>query len=306
MKKKITVKVPATTANMGAGFDCIGMALNMYNKLTIEEADHFSIEIFGESGDINDTVTQEVLKSKKNIAYRAISYYYAKIGVHVPTLKLTMDNEILFARGLGSSSAAIVAGFAAANELNNRHFCNDVLIQMATEIEGHPDNVAPALLGGLVITATEFGKVCHTKLPICNDELSFIAFISDIESKTVDARGKLPNSYTKEDVVFNISRAVLFAASMVTKNWDNLRIAVDDKIHQPYRKDADFDSIKDLAYSLGAKAVFLSGAGSTIMAIVLRNHEQNFLKYITPHLDTLEGTWRLRPLHMDKIGVVVE
>ncbi|MDR0273036.1 MAG: homoserine kinase, partial [Clostridiales bacterium] len=225
----LKIKVPATTANMGAGFDCLGMALNLYNEITVEESEKFSIEIKSKSKDVLHT-------TKDNLIYKVITHFYDEIGKKVPELKITQNDSIPITRGLGSSSACIVAGLFAANELTGNTFSKDELAQMACQIEGHPDNVAPAVYGGIIIAVLEGEeqKLHHVKI-IPSDALSFVTFIPNFQLSTAKARRILPKAYTRADAIFNISRASLFVASMMSENWENLKIAVDDRVHQPFR-----------------------------------------------------------------------
>lgn len=291
----IKIKVPATTANIGAGFDCFGMALNLYNELLVEKADKFSI-------------TGTSVVTEDNLIYQVITRFFNEIDKPLPPIKLTQTDNIPMTRGLGSSSACIVAGLFAANELAGRPKTKDELAQMACAIEGHPDNVAPAVYGGLVIAVLEGEEriLHHVKIEP-SEQLSFITFIPDFRLSTAKARRILPSAYTRADAIFNISRAALFVAGMMSHTWENLRVAVDDIIHQPYRGVLipGMDELFDHAKNEGAKGVFLSGAGPTVIAIVMREHEKEFAEKMQNHLKTFENNWETKILHADLQGVQI-
>lgn len=295
----IKLRIPSTIGNMGAGFDCLGMAVGLYNELLVEYADEFSIVIKNE--------LPGILTTEENLIYQSMLYFYKVVGKQIPCLKLTQSDKIPIEKGLGSSAACIVAGLIAANELTRQNIPKKELAQMACQIEGHPDNVVPAIYGGLVISALDGNEIHHTKIDP-SDELSFAAFIpTDIQISTDEARDILPQEYTRADVAFNISRASMFVASMLTRNWDNLPIAVDDKIHQPYRKKLipEMDEIFKTAKELYAKGLFLSGAGPTIIAIILKENEHKFIDGMRQYLDSLKNTWEARILVPDLIGTQV-
>jgi len=296
----INIRVPATTANMGPGFDCIGMALeDIYNELTVEEADRFSIEITSEKSASMPT-------SGDNMICQAMSMFYSKIDRPMPTLRLRQNDGIPIARGLGSSAACIVAGLMAANELSGSKLSREELAQMASAVEGHPDNVAPAILGGLISGAMDSDEMKYVKITPSN-ELSFAVFIPDFQVLTEKARGVLPPLYSRADAVFNASRASLFVASMMSGNWDNLRVATQDKIHQPYRSQLipDMDDIFADSLELGAKGVFLSGAGPTLLAIVMKKHEAEFVSEMKKRLGYMKDTWELRAVQADNNGAQI-
>ena len=297
----IGIKVPATTANMGPGFDCIGMALNIYNELTVEEAGRFSIEIArGQALALRETPNEE------NMIYQAMTHFYSQIGKRIPTLRLTQNDEIPMARGLGSSAACIVSGLMAANELSGLRLSRDELALMASRIEGHPDNVVPAILGGMIVGAMDSGEMKYVKV-VPPEDLSFVLCIPDFTVHTSKARGVLPAQYTREDAVFNASRTALFVASMMSGAWDNLRMATQDRIHQPYRSQLipNMDAIFAEALELDAKGVFLSGAGPTIIAIVVRKRESEFVREMGSRLKTLSGVWEIRTARADNEGARV-
>ena len=207
------------------------------------------------------------------------------------------------ARGLGSSSACIVAGLVGANTLLGNPLTTDDLVDLAAQIEGHPDNTAPALLGGIVTAVFDGRKVHWVKQEVFT-KLKFAALIPDFELKTEKARACLPKEVSHKDAVYNLSRAALFSASLLTGKFENLRTAVHDKLHQPYRMELipNCREVFDIAYTHGAYGVFISGAGPTIMAIADENNEffEGKMKFSLENAG-LTG-WQVREFHIDNEG----
>lgn len=256
----IKIQIPATSANLGAGFDALGVALGFYNYIEMEESDHI---------DISSADGVEVPTDEKNLIYTSAKDLFDICGKPMKGLKIVQTNNIPMARGLGSSSACIVGGLAGANHLLGNPLSNDDLVDLAAQIEGHPDNTAPALLGGIV-TAVFDGRKVHWVKQEVYTRLKFAAIIPDFELKTESARGCLPSEVSHKDAVYNLSRAALFSASLLTGKFENLRTAVHDKLHQPYRMELipRCREVFDIAYTHGAYATYISGAGPTIMAII--------------------------------------
>lgn len=288
------VRVPATTANMGAGFDSFGMAFNIFNEITVEESDNFKIEP-------NDDF---ISTTKDNLIYKTMLHYYKEIDKPIPTIKITQNDKIPLTRGLGSSAACVVAGLVAANKLAGNLLNTDELLQIASDVEGHPDNVAPALLGGLVVAAYEPKKKVNYVKINPPEGLSFVALIPDFALSTKKARSVLPTRYSRADMVFNISRASLFIASMMSGKWENLNMAIDDKLHQPYRKALvpGMGEVFNKSIEHGALGVYLSGAGPTVMAVLLSEKEQAFTKHMSTYLKTLDNKWNMQGLQANYIG----
>lgn len=256
----VNVRVPATSANLGAGFDSCGLAVNLYNTASFAESDTLSITAADGSF---------VPQGPGNLIYRTVKEVYDQCGRVLPGLALVQTNAIPMARGLGSSSACIVAGLLGANALLGSPLSQSDMLTLATRLEGHPDNVAPALLGGFVVSAFDEGQVYSLKKEIL-PTLAFAAFIPDFKLLTERARAALPASVAHKDAVYNLSRAALLAAAFCEGRYDLLGVATKDVLHQQYRLPliAGGDAVFALARGLGAKAVFISGAGPTILAVV--------------------------------------
>ncbi|MBQ5322034.1 MAG: homoserine kinase [Oscillospiraceae bacterium] len=255
----IKIRIPASTANLGSGFDSLGIALNLYNYVEMEPAE----DCFISSSD-----GSEIPPGEDNLIYSSAKKVFEKAGVSFPGLKIIEENNIPFARGLGSSSACIVGGVFGANEILGNPFTKDELLNIAAEIEGHPDNVSPALLGGFTANAMEENKVCYVKAEV-PEKLFFAAFVPPFELKTADARAVMPKEVSVKDAVYNLSRSSLITASFLSGKFENLKTGSEDKIHQPFRLPLipGGSEIIEKSYENGALAAYISGAGSTMMAI---------------------------------------
>mgnify|MGYP003427379985 CR=1 FL=1 len=293
----IKIQIPATSANLGAGFDALGLALNYYNYVNIEEADGVKIVAL----DGNEIPTDET-----NLVYETAKTLYDICGKPFTGLHIEQVNNIPMARGLGSSSACIIAGLVGANTLMGNPLSLDDLVDLSAQIEGHPDNTAPALLGGIV-TAVFDGKVVHWVKQEVHTSLKFVVVIPDFELKTEKARACLPKEVSHKDAVYNLSRAALFSASLLTGKYENLRTAVHDKLHQPYRMELIpyGRDVFDIAYSLGAYASYVSGAGPSLMAIV--DHENEFfVGKMRFALDKMGlNAWNVKELEIDNKGTII-
>lgn len=293
----ITLQIPATSANLGAGFDSLGLALSMYNQVEMEEYDGISIQ---------STDDVAVPQDETNLIYTSAKRIYDLCGKPFKGLKIVQTNRIPMTRGLGSSSACIIAGILGANHMLGNPFTPDDLVNMAAYIEGHPDNTTPALMGGIVTAVFDTQKVYWVKQEV-DSHLKFVAMIPDFELSTELARKRLPAQVSHKDAVFNLSRAALFSASLLSGKYENLKVATCDRLHQPYRKDLikGYADVVQAAYRLDAYGVYISGAGPTIMAIV---DEKNtlFPLQIRRQLDALglQG-WRVEEMHIDNQGARV-
>ena len=265
----IRVAAPATTANLGPGYDCLGMALDIWNTLEVEQlpgGDTPSVSVTGEG-------EGELEAGPENLVYRSMEFLYRELGCPIPPLRVRCDNEIPLARGLGSSAAAIAGGLVAANALSGGGFAARDLLEMAATIEGHPDNVAAAVMGGLQLVVTEgqdSGESTLYTVPVSVPAaIHAVLFIPDVRIATTDARAVLPQQLPIADAVHNMARVALLVAGMATNHPEYLSVATQDKLHQPYRQPL-FPAMKLLmkaALDAGALGAFLSGSGSTVLAL---------------------------------------
>jgi homoserine kinase len=263
---KMKVKVPATTANLGPGFDTLGMALEIYNYIEVQTKDKgLDISIKGAGKD-------NLPVDKNNLIYQAMESVFLKADVSPPGLKLNFINRIPLARGLGSSAAAIVGGLTAANELIGEKFSTQQLLNLAMEFEQHPDNITPALLGGLVVSTLQEGEILYKKIAV--PDIKVVVCIPDFELSTAKAREVLPEKVDFDDAVFNVSRTGLLLTGFLTQDYELVSKALDDRLHQCYRASL-IPGFKDIVASLKDKVlgVTLSGAGPTVVAFTQRGQE---------------------------------
>ncbi len=297
----IRVDVPATSANLGSGFDSLGIALTMQNRVWVEESD---------SLEISCTDNLPVPKDESNLIFWAAKHLYQICGKKLPGLKIIQENNIPMARGLGSSSACIVVGILAANRFMGNPMSKTDLINLAAKIEGHPDNTSPALSGGLVASAMEGERVYSVSVPV-SDKIRFAVMIPPFELKTEEARAALPKEYSREDAVYNLSRSGLMTASLFSGELHNLRVAVQDRIHQPYRSGLieNYDNVFRMSYELGSLGTYVSGAGPTIISMIDTENAGAFGQNCISHLEEKGITgWRVEILKADHEGakVVIE
>ena len=275
----------------------------MYNTVTFEESDKL---------DISAADGTRIPRNESNLVYRSAKGLFDKVGKKIPPLKIVQTNPIPMARGLGSSSACIIAGLLGANRMLGDILNTQELLTLATSIEGHPDNVAPALLGGLTSSVYEDGVVYSVKRDV-DQSLCFAAIVPDYKLLTEAARAALPKEVSHKDAVYNLSRAALVPAAFCEGRHELLAIATEDKLHQPYRMPLMPGSKEAfaLAKQCGAKAVYVSGAGSTVMAVAERADAEGFYKGLEAGLEQLEGldgceAFTLLRLDADNTGATVE
>ncbi len=292
----IEVKVPATSANMGSGYDSIGIALNLYNIIKMEESDCI---------DISDVSGADIPMDESNLIYQCAKKVYDICGKPLKGMKIIEQCDIPQTRGLGSSSACTVAGILGANALLGNPLDRESMIDLAANIEGHPDNSTPAILGGFCVALLEYGKVWSVRVPM-NGKVEFITFIPDFELSTEKARAALPKTIAHHDAVFNLSRAALLAGSLTTGKLENLGVAVGDCLHQPYRFDLipDGRELVHAAKAMGALGTFISGAGPSIIAVV-DAHDKTYLSRAEMYCEQHFPHWKPIRLVCDEVGAVV-
>ncbi|MEZ0536751.1 homoserine kinase [Caldicellulosiruptoraceae bacterium PP1] len=294
----ISVKVPASTANLGAGFDCMGVALKLYNIIEVEECES-GLHITSSPDD------ESIAKDESNLVYKAMKTVFDEVGWYPKGLKINLINEIPLTRGLGSSAACISGGIYAANLLCGGKLSEEEMIFLAAKMEGHPDNSTPAMIGGFVIAVMDEKKVHYIKF-VVPQRLKFAVFIPDFPLSTEFARNILPKRIDFKDAVYNIGRSTLFASSILTGYYEFLKEATKDKLHQQYRKKMipDFDKIINISMDFGAKGSFLSGAGPSIIALIDENYEE-FETEVNKKLTKLVNNWKLLILDADNNGANV-
>ena len=301
---EITIRVPATSANLGAGFDTLGLALALYNTVTIRTYSGGDRVVMRGEG-------RGVLScDERNIAYSSARKTFALLELDVD-FGLEMHNEIPLSRGLGSSAAARVGGIVAANEWarahHNRVLDAAQLLTLATQLEGHPDNAAAALCGGLVASCVDGENAVAVRVPVAKWP-QFAVWIPDEHLPTKAARAVVPTHLSREDAVFNISRAALLVAAMTSGDWNALRVALNDRIHQNQRAPLirGYQEITRVVVEANAIGATLSGAGSTILiwcdqSSSTRSSVETAVRDVAQH-HGLDG--RFLWLDVDEVGAV--
>ena len=291
--KRVTIRVPATTANLGPGFDAFGCALSLYTDVTFEEMED-GLEITG---------CPEEFTGPDNLVYTSYCAVLNTMSEEVRGVKIHIDAHIPICRGLGSSAALLVAGAMGANVLRGNKLSTQGLLNITNAMEGHPDNLAPAFYGGLTASMVDNGLPVTVNFPL-HPDWEFLALVPDFDLPTTLAREALPNEYVRADAVYNISHGAMVLKALELGDEKLLRNAMQDKIHQPYRKGMiqDYEKIEGLIRTTGA-AFCLSGAGPTLLCIT-RNPglEEKLAKKLH---DITEANWEMIPLHVEFEGARV-
>lgn len=271
---KVSVKVPASSANIGPGFDCLGLALPIYNTITIEETvlpgTGIEINMMSEEETIDEMVFDSIPRDENNIVYKAVEMLYNSIGQEPSELRINIQAQIPITRGLGSSSSIVVGGLLAANKLLGSPADETALLAIATEVEGHPDNVAPAILGGFVLAAQEDdGTITYCKLK-WPEEWDLTVCIPDFELSTEIARSVLPKEVPMSDAIFNAKHLAMLIEAVNAKDAKLMKAALKDRLHQPYREKL-VPGMKDIMEAFkhedGVLGCVLSGAGPSLLVI---------------------------------------
>lgn len=287
------IRVPASSANIGPGFDSVGLAVNLYLTLEVEQAEAW--EFISPSAEMNTPATEHfIYKIAKNIA--------DKHGSKLPPCLVRETTSIPLARGLGSSAAAIVAGIELANQLGELNLSQEEKLAYATEIEGHPDNVAPALFGGFVISTSINQEI--NWLQVDQLEMDLVVYIPELELKTEDARNVLPEAYSKDEATLASGISNLTVAALVHGDYELAGAMMEkDRFHEPYRKSLipHYDWIRKTAIEFGAYGTVISGAGPTMISFVPSGNGNELIQHFSSLVD-----YRLECLKMDGEGLKVE
>ena len=304
---EITVQIPATSANLGPGFDSLGLALQLYNRFVVEERgddpDCPSIEVHGALGVGLST-------GADNLFFRAFALLFERQRVDVPAIHVRMDIRVPPGCGLGSSATAVVGGLVVANQMlraRDKAIAKEELLELAVEVEAgnHPDNVAPALLGGLVATTSIGGSIHAVKTPFPT-ALKAVIFTPSFPMDTIAGRKLLPASYSKADVTFNTGRVALLLAALQTGRYELIGEAMQDRLHQPYRQALfpAMPAIIEAAIAAGAHGASLSGGGSSLIALASsRFQEIARAMHEAARINGVEGTGMI--LRADQAGARV-
>ena len=291
--KRVTIRVPATTANLGPGFDAFGCALGLYTDVTFEETE-YGLEITG---------CDEEFTGPDNLAYVSYCAVLASLSEKLRGVRIHIDANIPIGRGLGSSAALLVAGAMGANVLRGNKLSTQGLLNITNAMEGHPDNLAPAFYGGLTASMVDNGLPVCVNFPLHAD-WEFVALIPDFDLPTTLARSVLPQQVSRADAIYNIAHGALVLKALELGDEKLLRNSMQDKLHQNYRKKLipDYEKIEALVRTTGA-GFCLSGAGPTLLCITRDKHLQEKL---SKKLDSItEKNWQMLPLHVEFQGAHV-
>ena len=290
----IKVRVPATSANLGVGYDCMGLALDDYATVTFEVIAH-GLEILG---------GEEAYCNEDNLFYQAFLEGLKYMNETVPGIRITVDTDIPYARGLGSSATCIVAGLAGANALFQNRMNRYELFDLATRMEGHPDNIAPAIFGGLCVSFMEEGKPNMIRYGVKRD-LQFVTMIPDYEVSTKSAREVLPNNMSYAQAVYQMGRCAALAKAMEIGNAMIMKRACTDQMQEPYRKDLipEYPDVNKLCEDAGMITMYISGSGSTMIALT---QEETDAGVLAETIKKRYPTWDVRILKATYDGVQSE
>lgn len=306
---KVSVKVPATTANLGPGFDSLGLALPIYNTITVEETIMPGTGI--EINIIDETNEQDLISiptDENNIVFKAIELLYNSIGQSPSELKITIKTQIPIARGLGSSAAVIVGGLIAANELLGRPADEAALLSIATEIENHPDNITPAVVGGFVVASLEEdGSVVYSKMNWPKD-WNITVCIPDYELSTSIARSVLPSEVPMKDAIYNLKHVGMLVQAVNSHDEKLMKVALNDRLHQQYREKLipGLKEIKEaLKHEENVMGVVISGAGPSILVISYGNNLDKIRETVSRVWSDLNVKSKILTLQVEEEGAKV-
>jgi len=293
----LKIKVPATTANIGPGFDCLGMALNM----------HLSIEVYkniDETSFVWKNSTEEV-PLEKNMIFNTIKNILKLKNSESNFKVIVTKNEIPISRGLGSSASAIVAGVYAANYILDNILTEKEMLNIACEIEGHPDNVVPAIKGGFQISKKLNGKYITSSVNV-PENLKFVVYSPDFTVSTEETRAILPDKYEKYDVFENLSNLALLVNSFNNNDYENIKYALSDKIHQPFRINLIKNGKEILNYSneIGSLGEFISGSGPTLISLI--KDDTTFIEKMKSFISKYNDNWSCSVTTANREGVEIE
>jgi aspartate kinase len=300
----VKVRVPATTANLGSGFDCLGMALSLYLDVEMERIDSgFVFQAEGEGTDL-------LSSNRDNLIYRAASLVMEKAGLNpeMQSIKIVIKNEIPIERGLGSSASAIIGGILAASELYDLNLSREEILQMAFSLEGHLDNIVPALIGGFTISYKDHNsQIRWVKLDVPHDLLAVVG-IPPFTLSTEEMRKVLPKQVSLQDAVDNLSKSALLVNALQQSKWELIPEAMQDRLHQPFRMPfiKGAKNIFSEVQKTGIAGVALSGSGPTIISLVKDGAEQEIMKIMRQTFRNAGITSQVKVLDPDLDGARVE
>lgn len=290
----VVIRVPATTANLGPGFDCLGAALSLYARFSFEKAAS-GLEISG---------CDPAYSNQDNLTYRAFCFALEENGINPGGLRMRLDSDIPVSRGLGSSAACVVGGILGASTLYGLNLSREAVFRLAAKIEGHPDNAAPALFGGLRVSLTQGGTPHSLPSPM-HPSLRFLALTPDSPLETKKARAALPRMVSLQDAVYNLSRTAFLLKALETGEAEKIRLGMGDRLHQNVRLPL-IQQGRELKARLereGAVAVFVSGAGPSLMCLY---QEPGFVAEAGRLIKTAFPRFSVLPLDLCAQGAMIE
>ncbi len=281
----IEIRVPATTANLGPGFDVLGLAIDRYNTFSFSASEKCNLP-------------------EDHLVYKAYRHTFKALGKPVMEVNIDVKGDIPISRGLGSSAACIVGGIMGANAMLGDPLDKNEILKLATEIEGHPDNVSPAIFGGLMISVMDQGRILTNKMPI-QDSLKFVAIVPDFELSTEMARSVLPKVIRHKEGIYNVARVSLLLSAFATGRMELIREGLNDRLHVPYRSALipGYQNVVDRSYEAGAIGCFLSGAGPTIMCMI-DGDAGEFVKELKTFLSLNYPGWNIFEHELDQNGAM--
>lgn len=290
----IKIKVPATSANVGVGFDCMGLAVSYYSTVSFEES----------ATKLTITGCPSEFKNEDNLVYKAFVKGCDYLDKPVPNVKIDIESDVPVARGLGSSSVCVVAGLKAASVWFDNQISTDQLLVLATEMEGHPDNVTPGILGGLCVSFLDDHNQPQVIKYNVNDRLNFVALIPDYEVSTHEARKVLPKTMSYADVIHQVSRCAVMTKALEVGDMHLIHESCDDRMHEPYRAKLipDYDQAKAISEASHG-TMYISGSGSTMMAITPNEASADA---IVKNAQAAFQNWKIRKMAVDLAGVQSE
>jgi len=296
----IKIKVPASTSNLGPGFDTLSLALDWYNE--------FTFKVIKEGLKITQLNSNKLPEDSTNLVYKSFCEVFKKQKKTPPGIELDINCQIPLAAGLGSSASAVVSGVLVANTLLDNVLTKSEILSLATKLEGHPDNCAAAIYGGLTISVSQDEKVYVSQFP-WPKELLVIVVVPDFELPTRISRELLPSKIPYGDATFNVSRTAYLLSSLLNKDWEGLKIGFQDRLHQPFRKDLvpGMEEVLNEGLKKGACGATLSGAGPTLVAFVNdKSKAEEIGKVMTEKWQEFKVKSNYRVLNVASDGVKVE
>lgn len=296
--KQVKVLLPATTANLGPGFDCLGLALRLYNRasLTWDEKNRA-------------LSPEDLLLWAKKLPYSqkavglAYAFYADKKDLFLPPVRIRFEGQIPPARGLGSSASCVLAGLVGGQIVQDQGLDKEELLTLATELEGHPDNAAPAIFGGLVLSKRQENRVSWTSLT-CHPSIRLLVFLPDFKLSTVAARKVLPSMVSHQEATRQLASLAFLLQGLADGRTDHLQLGSEDFLHEPYRRPLvpGLEQVTCLALAAGCPAVSLSGAGPGLLGLFPGTREEA-AKLASGLRDKLPAGWRVRQLDPDREGL---